>query len=165
MSASIVSYLKMLVTLGTLRHQLAVEYDLSENVRHFGRRLARQQGLALLDPRRSVDRLFAGVGQVQRALEFVEFAESLEPVILEATNTLFGFRRRMRNFRRRLVSLGFAVLVVGGSLYVVLAFRDETEQMLPSEMPYPLLHYGLVVVLVILVVGIIQNMRRMGGDD
>ena len=165
MSASIVAYLKMLVTLGTLRHQLAVEYDLSENVRHFGRRLARQQGLALMDPRRSMDRLFAGVGQVQRALEFVEFAESMEPVIVEATNTLFGFRRRMRTFRRRLVSLGFAVLIVGGFLYVVLAFRDETEQMLPREMPYPLLHYGLVVLLIILVVGIIQNMRRMGGDD
>ena len=93
--------------------------------------------MALLDPRRSIDRLFAGVGQVQRALEFVEFAESLEPVILEATNTLFGFRRRMRTFRRRLVSLGMAVLVVGGSLYVVLAFRNETEQMLPRELPYP----------------------------
>ncbi len=165
MSASIVSYLKMQVTLGSLRHQLAVEYDLSENVRHFGRRLARQQSLALLDPRRSVDRLFAGVGQVQRALEFVEFAESMEPVIVEATNTLFGFRRRMRTFRRRLVSLGFAVVVVGGFLYVVLAFRNETEQMLPPEMPYPLLHYGLVVLLVILVVGIVQNMRRMGDDD
>ena len=63
MSASIVGYLKMLVTLGTLRHSLAVDYDLQENVRRFVRRLARQQGLALLDPRRTFDRLYAGTGR------------------------------------------------------------------------------------------------------
>ena len=43
--AEIVGYLKMLVTLGALRHQLAVDYDLPDNVRRFVRRLARQQGL------------------------------------------------------------------------------------------------------------------------
>ncbi len=164
MSSSIVAYLKMQVTLGTLRHQLAAEYDLPENVRHFVRRLARQQGLALLDPRRSLDRLFAGVGQVQRALELVEFAESMQPVVLEATNTVFAFRGRMRSLKRRLVSLGVALVAVGGFLYVVLAFRDETQQMLPREVPYPLLHAGLLVLLVILVVGVIQSMRGMGDD-
>jgi predicted unusual protein kinase regulating ubiquinone biosynthesis (AarF/ABC1/UbiB family) len=164
MSASIVAYLKMLVTLGTLRHELAVEYDLPENVRHFVRRLARQQGLALLDPRRSLDRLFAGVGQVQRALELVEFAESMQPVVLEATNTVFAFRGRMRSLKRRLISLGLALVAVGGFLYVVLAFRDETQQMLPREVPYPLLHAGLLILLVILVVGVIQSMRGMGDD-
>src|SRR4249920_2950659 len=40
MSSSIVGYLKMLVTLGTLRHSLAVEYDLQDNVRRFVKRLA-----------------------------------------------------------------------------------------------------------------------------
>ena len=68
MSPSIVGYLKMLVTLGTLRHSLAVDYDLQENVRRFVRRLARQQGVALLDPRRTFDRLYAGTGRIQRAL-------------------------------------------------------------------------------------------------
>jgi len=164
MSASIVAYLKMLVTLGTLRHELAVEYDLPENVRHFVRRLARQQGLALLDPRRSLDRLFAGVGQVQRALELVEFAESMQPVVLEATNTVFAFRSRMRSLKRRLVSLGVALAAAGGFLYIVLAFRDETQQMLPREVPYPLLHAGLLVLVVVLVLGIIQSMRGMGDD-
>ena len=59
MSPSIVGWLKMLVTLGALRHQLAVNYDLAENVRRFVRRLARQQGLALADPRQALDRLYA----------------------------------------------------------------------------------------------------------
>jgi hypothetical protein len=165
MSSSIVAYLKMLVTLGTLRHQLAVEYDLPENVRHFVRRLARQQGMALLDPRRSLDRLFAGVGQVQRALELVEFAESMQPVILEATDTLFGFRRRLRNVRRRLVSLGIAVLLVGGILYFVLAYPDDTRQIIPRDMPYPFLHYGLLTILIVLIIVLVANMRSIGDDQ
>ena len=43
MSSSIVGYFKMLVTLGTLRHELAVAYDLPSMVRRFVRGLARQQ--------------------------------------------------------------------------------------------------------------------------
>ena len=103
MSASIVGYLKMLVTLGTLRHSLAVDYDLQENVQRFVKRLARQQGLALLDPRRTFDRLYAGTGRVQRALQFLEFIEAQEPVITEATTMLFGYRNRMRRFKARFI--------------------------------------------------------------
>ena len=113
MSASIVGYLKMLVTLGVLRHSLAVEYDLQENVRRFVKRLARQQGLALLDPRRTFDRLYAGTGRIQRTLEFLEFVEAQEPVITDVTNLLFGYRNRIRRIKSRLIGLGTAVLVVG----------------------------------------------------
>jgi predicted unusual protein kinase regulating ubiquinone biosynthesis (AarF/ABC1/UbiB family) len=165
MSPSIVAYLKMLVTLGTLRHELAVEYDLPANVRHFVRGLARQQGLAWLDPRRSLDRVLAGVSRIQRALEFVEFLEAQEPVIVEAQNSLFGFQRRIRNARRRLVSLGVSVLVVGAALYVVLADPEDTRRVLPSDMPYPFVHYGLLTLLVILIVVLIQHLRGLGGDD
>ena len=165
MSPSIVAYLKMLVTLGTLRHELAVDYDLPENVRHFVRRLARQQGMAWLDPRRSLDRVLAGVSRVQRALEFVEFLEAQEPVIVEAQNSLFGFQRRIRNARRRLVSLGVSVLLVGAALYLVLAFPDDTRRLIPRDMPYPVLHYGLLALLVVLVVVLIQHLRGLGGDD
>jgi len=165
MSPSIVSYLKMLVTLGTLRHELAVDYDLPENVRRFVRRLARQQGIQWLDPRRSLDRVLAGVSRVQRALEFVEFLEAQEPVIVEAQNSLFGFQRRIRNARRRLVSLGVAVLVVGGLLYFVLADPDTTKRIIPSDMPYPLLHYGLLTILIILVIVLVSNIRNMGDDQ
>src|SRR4029077_15471454 len=106
MSSSIVASLKMLVTLGTLRHELAVDYDLPENVRRFVRRLARQQGIAWLDPRRTLDRLYEGAGRVQRVIAFAEFLETQEPVILEAEASLFGLRRRMRTARRRAVTLG-----------------------------------------------------------
>ena len=164
LSPSIVAYLKMLVTLGTLRHQLAIEYDLQENVRQFVRRLARQQGLAWLDPRRSVDRLFAGAARVQRALEFMEFLEGQESFIVEAQSTLFGFRRRVRQVRRRLVSLGAGILLVGAALYVVLAYPSDTERMLPRDLPYPFVHYGLLGLLVILVIVLVSNMRGMGDD-
>jgi ubiquinone biosynthesis protein len=165
LSPSIVAYLKMLVTLGALRHRLAIEYDLQDNVRQFVRRLARQQGLAWLDPRRSVDRLFAGAARVQRALEFVEFLEGQEAFIVEAQSSLFGFRRRVRQIRRRLVSLGVSVLVVGAALYLVLAYPNDTERMLPRDVPYPLVHYGLLALLVMLIVVLVSSMRGMGDDN
>jgi ubiquinone biosynthesis protein len=165
LSSSIVGYLKMLVTLGTLRHQLAVEYDLPETVRKFVRRLARQQGLAWLDPRRTLDRLYAGTGRLQRALDFVEFLEAQEPVILEAEASLFGFRRRMQSARRGLIRLGMSVIVVGALLYLVLAFPDDTRRFLPTEMPYTWVHIGLLVLLVFLILTLIRYIRGLGRED
>jgi len=165
MSSSIVAYLKMLVTLGTLRHQLSVEYDLPANVRRFVRTFARQQGIAWLDPRRTLDRLYTGTGRLQRALEFVEFLEAQEPVIIEAQSSLFGFRRRIRNARRRLVSLAMSVFVVGALLYIVLAFPDDTRRMLPSEMPYTLVHVALLAALLFLIATLVRHVSGLGRDD
>jgi ubiquinone biosynthesis protein len=161
MSASIVAYLKMLVTLGTLRHQLAVDYDLPANVRGFVRKLARQQGMAWLDPRRTLDRLYAGAGRLQRAMEFVEFLEAQEPVILEATSSLFGFRRRIRNARRRLVSLGVSVVVVGGLLYAILAFPGDARRVVPREMPMTWVHVGLLALLIVLLLALVRHARSI----
>jgi hypothetical protein len=36
--------------------------------------------------------------------------------------------------------------------------------MLPRDLPYPLVHYGLLALLVILVVVLVSNMRGMGDD-
>ncbi len=165
LSPSIVSYLKMLVTLGTLRHQLAVEYDLPSNVRNFIRRLARQQSLSLLDPRRTFDRLYAASGRMQRALDFVDFLEAQQPVILEAEASLFGFRRKMQSARRGLIRLGLSVLVVGAALYVVLAYPDDTRRFLPEGMDYSWVHFGLLVVLVYLLLTLFRNVRGLGRED
>jgi hypothetical protein len=165
LSPSIVGYLKMLVTLGTLRHQLAVEYDLPANVRHFIRRRARQQSLELLDPRRTFDRLYTASGQMQRALGFLDFIESQQPVILEAEQSLFGFRRRMQSARRGLIRLGLSVLVVGAGLYMVLAFPDDTRRFLPREVDYTWVHVGLLVILVYLLLTLIRNVRGLGRED
>ena len=126
----------MLVTLGTLRHALSSEYDLQDNVRQFVRRLARQQGLAWARPAAHRRRLFAGASRIQRTLEFMEFIEGQEAFIVEAQSSLFGFRHRIRRIRRRLVSLGVAVLLVGGALYFVLAYPRETREMTPSDLPF-----------------------------
>jgi predicted unusual protein kinase regulating ubiquinone biosynthesis (AarF/ABC1/UbiB family) len=165
MSSSIVNYLKMLVTLGTLRFQLASEYDLQGTVRRFIRRLGRQQALALFDPRRSLDRLYEATGRVQRAMEFLEFLESQQPVISEATSSLFGFRQRVRNARRRLISLGASVLVVGAALYLVLAYPGEVRNALPREMPYSWVQLGLLAILIILLIGLIQYIRGLGREE
>jgi predicted unusual protein kinase regulating ubiquinone biosynthesis (AarF/ABC1/UbiB family) len=165
MSSSIVNYLKMLVTLGTLRFQLASEYDLQGTVRRFIRRLGRQQALDLFDPRRSLDRLYEATGRIQRGIEFLEFLESQQPVISEATSSLFGFRRRVRNARRRLISLGVSVLVVGALLYVVLAYPGEVRASLPREMPYSWVQLGLLAILIVLIVGLIQYIRGLGREE
>ncbi len=161
MSPSIVGWLKMLVTLGALRHQLAVNYDLAENVRRFVRRLARQQGLALADPRQALDRLYSGAGQVKRALDFLEFLEGQESTIVEATSSLLGIRSRLGNAKRTIIRLGTAVLVVGGALYLVLQFPDDTKRAMPIEGSYTWVNIALVVLLVILIGALINYVRRL----
>lgn len=165
MSPNIVSYLKMLVTLGALRHELAVEYDLPGTVRRFVRRLARQQALALVDPRLAMERMYAAGGQVQRALHFVDFLESQEPTILEAESLLFGFRRRMQSARRALVRLGAAVLAIGAVLYLVMAFPDDTRRVLPAGVEYSWVQVGLLATLVLLIVWIVNFVRGLGRLD
>ena len=164
-SPGIVAYLKMLVMLGTIRHELAIRYDLRATVRRFFTRYMRQRALALADPRLASERFYEASIRMRRALRFVEFIESQEPFLTEAQSTLLGFRRRMKAIRRRLVQLGLAVLVVGGLLYFVLREPDETRRMLPREVDYSWVHYGLLVVLLLLVVRIVFDMRRLNGDD
>ena len=132
-SPGIVAYLKMLVMLGTIRHELAISYDLRANVRRFFTRYMRQRALALADPRLASERFYEMSIRMRRALRFVEFIESQEPFLVEAQSTLLGFRRRMQAVRRGLVQLGVAVLVVGAVLYFVLREPDETRRMLPRE--------------------------------
>jgi hypothetical protein len=95
----------------------------------------------------------------------MEFLEGQEGFIVEAQSSLFGFRRRVRRIRRRLVSLGVGVLLVGGALYFVLADPDDTRRMLPSDLPYGVVHYGLLALLIILIVVLISNMRGMGDES
>ena len=164
-SPGIVAYLKMLVMLGTIRHELAINYDLRANVRRFFTRYMRQRALAIADPRLASERFYEASIRMRRALRFMEFIESQEPFITEAQGTLLGFRRRMRAVRRRLVQLGIAVLAIGAVLYFVLSEPDETRRMLPREVDYSWVHYGLLVVLLILIVRIVFDMRRIDGDD
>ena len=165
LAPSLVAYLKMLVTLGTLRHELATNYDLSKHVLRFFRKLVRQQGVAFLDPRLTVDRLYAGGVRVQRAMEFLEFLEAQEPVISEGTASLFGVRRRLRAARRRLVSLGTAVLVVGVALYFVLAFPGDVRSRLPAGIGYDVVHLGLLLLLVYLIVSLLRSIWRYSRSD
>ncbi len=164
LAQSVVAYLKMLVTIGALRHELATSYDLSRHVRRFFSRLMRQRAVAWFDPRLSLDHLYAARVRATRALEFLEFIEAQEPVILEAESTLFGFRRRMRSIKQSLIRLGVATVMIGVVLYVILANRTDTERALPRELPYPVLQIGLTVVLVLLVIAIVNRLRGLGEE-
>jgi predicted unusual protein kinase regulating ubiquinone biosynthesis (AarF/ABC1/UbiB family) len=161
LSPSIVPYLKMLVTLGTLRHELATGYDLAGQVRRFFTRQMRQQAVSWLDPRLAMSRVYAGTVRARRAVEFLEFLEGQQATILTATDTLFGFQRGIATARRRLIRLGIGALLVGGLLYVVLAYRRQTEEVLPPGMPYDGVQYGLLVLLVVIIVVAIVQLRRL----
>jgi ubiquinone biosynthesis protein len=165
LSPSIVPYLKMLVTLGTLRHELAMGYDLTIPVRRFFSRLMRRQATSWLDPRLAMDRVYSGAVRARRTLEFVDFLESQQATILLATNTFLGVRQTLATVRRRLVGLGISALVVGALLYVVLADRKDTEAMLPPEMPYDGVQYGLLIVLVVIIVVLIAQIRKLSRRD
>ena len=122
----------MLVTLGTLRHQLAVEYDLPDNVRHFVRRLARQQGIAWLDPRRTVDRLYAASGADAARARVRRVPRGPGAGHPRGRGVVVRVPPRIQSVRRGLVPLGVGVLVVGVVLYVVLAYPRRDPPVAPA---------------------------------
>jgi ubiquinone biosynthesis protein len=162
LSQSLLAYLKMLVTLGTLRHQLASEYDLAATVQRFFRRLTRQEAIAALDPRLMMGRAFDTSVRVGRAIEFVEFLEAQEPAITTAVDSLFGIRGRLRRARRRLISLGVGVLAAGVALYFVMADPDGTSRLLPAGVTYPMVHWGLVILVLVLIASLVLHLREFG---
>jgi predicted unusual protein kinase regulating ubiquinone biosynthesis (AarF/ABC1/UbiB family) len=164
MSPSIVAYLKMLVTLGALRHELVLDYDLSGHVRRFIRRRIRRQAAAWLDPRRVLDRAYAGTASLHRAMDFLEFIEAQQPVILAAEGSLFGFQRGIKSARRRLIRLGVSIVVVGAALYFLLAFPSDARRILPRELPYDWVHIGLLLIVVYLIIRLVQSVRSLDRD-
>ncbi len=165
LSPSLVAYLKMLVMLGTIRHELATDYDLARSVRRFFSRLIRQELVTWLDPRSAMDRVYAASVRLRRTLEFIEFVEAQEPFIMAAQGSLFGFQRRIHAVRARLVSLGVSAVVLGIALYLVLADPDGTRRFLPTGLPYPVVHYGLVVALVVILIALVLSVRGLSRED
>ena len=68
LSPSIVAYLKMLVMLGTIRHELAIDYDLRANVQRLLHALMRQRGDRSLDPRLAMERFYDVGVRVSRSM-------------------------------------------------------------------------------------------------
>ena len=60
-----------------------------------------------------------------------------------------------------MIALGGAALVVGAVLYVVLANPDGTRAVVPSQVPYTWVQYGLLFLLVLLILAIARQGRRL----
>ena len=60
---------------------------------------------------------------------------------------------------------GRAVLLVGGALYLVLQFPDDTKRAMPIEGSYPFVNAGLLVLLLILIAALINYVRGLGQND
>jgi ubiquinone biosynthesis protein len=162
MSASIVAYLKMLVALGALRHQLAADYDLPDTTRRFFAGLLRQRGEAWLDPRLAIARTYGVSYRIRRALEFVEFLEAQQPMLTRLIGGVSGVEHRLQTLRRRVIALGTGVLAVGAVLYFVLADPQDARRVAPPVIPFEWIHVVLLVILIVLIVTAVEHVRRFG---
>jgi ubiquinone biosynthesis protein len=160
LSSSIVAYLKMLMTLGTLRHQLAADYDLPDVARRFFGRLIQQKGEAWLDPRLAMGRIYGATFRIKRALEFVEFLEEQQPLLATLTGTFYGAQHGVQTLRRWAIALGVAILGVGAALYFVLADPTDARTMTPSQVPFEWVHPMLLAVLIVLILALLGVFRQ-----
>jgi predicted unusual protein kinase regulating ubiquinone biosynthesis (AarF/ABC1/UbiB family) len=161
LSPSIVAYLRMLMMLGTLRHQLVANYDLPEVARSFFGGLIRLQAESLLDPRLALRRAYGLAYKVERAIEFVEFFEEQQPVIAQLIGVYTGVSARLATLKRRAIGVGLAILVVGAMLYFVLIDPDDARNITPSFLSFDLVHIMLLGLLILLTLVLIDLMRRM----
>ena len=165
MSPSVVPYMRMLVALGALRHELASErYDLSTVVRRFFGGLVRGQVSQWFQPELMWGRIYDASYRLQRAMEFVEFIEAQQPVIAAASGTFLGVHGRLQAVGRRLMGLGAAALVVGVALYFVLSEPVATESALPREVPFPLVRGALLALGVILILVLMAHGRAISRE-
>jgi predicted unusual protein kinase regulating ubiquinone biosynthesis (AarF/ABC1/UbiB family) len=161
LSPSIVAFLKMLTTLGTVRHQLVADYDLPAVARRFFARLIQQSGESWLDPRLAMGRIYGATYRMKRTLDFLEFVEEQQPLLATLSGLAHGVTRSLTGLKRRAITLGVAVLAVGAALYVTLARPDVARQVTPREVPFDLVHPALLVILIGLIVALWDQVRRL----
>ncbi len=161
MSPSIVAYLKMLMTLGMVRHQLVADYDLPAVARRFFRRLIEQQGQAVLDPRLALGRVYGASYRFKRALEFVEFLEEQQPLLATLAGLAHGVPQSLARLKRQAIFLGSAALAVAAALYFVLAFPEEAQRLTPPGVSLGVVHPVLLITLLGLIALLVDRVSRL----
>jgi predicted unusual protein kinase regulating ubiquinone biosynthesis (AarF/ABC1/UbiB family) len=161
LAGEIVAYFRMLLMLGTLRHQLATDYDLPAVARQFFGKLFREQAKEWVDPRLAMGRVYEVTTRVNRAIEFVEYLEELQPLIVSVASTYFGFQNTLQTLRRRAIGIGVAIVLCGGLLYFILADPGTARTFAPNWVPFENIHFILLGLLVLLTLAFIQNARGL----
>jgi ubiquinone biosynthesis protein len=161
LAGEIVAFLRMLVMLGTLRHQLATDYDLAAVARQFFGKLLQRRAAEWVDPRLAMGRVYEVTTRVTRAVEFVEFLEQQQPLIASLAGSYFGVQRTLQTLRRRLILVGGAILLIGALLYFVLADPGTARQYAPSIIPFESMHLVLAAILILLTLVFVQNLRSL----
>ena len=165
LSSSIVPYLKMLVTLGALRHELATGYDLAAQVRRFFRLLVRQQAIRLLDPaaRRGTGLCRCRAGAQGDGLRGVPRGSAAE--YRRCHRSFLGFRTRARD-----PGAGWSASACRRSLSAPCCTsssptRRTHRRCCPTGSHTQGIHYGLLVLLVVIVVVLIAHVRGMSRPE
>jgi predicted unusual protein kinase regulating ubiquinone biosynthesis (AarF/ABC1/UbiB family) len=161
LSGEIVAFLRMLVMLGTLRHQLATDYDLPAVARQFFRKLLRRRAEEWADPRLAMGRLYEATTRVNRALEFVEFLEGQQVLIASLAGSYFGFQRGLVSIRNRAIGIGLALMLAGLALYFTLADPALARSLTPSGLPFEDVHLILIALMVLLTLAFVHNARSI----
>ncbi|HEY2595992.1 MAG TPA: AarF/ABC1/UbiB kinase family protein, partial [Chloroflexota bacterium] len=157
---SLVAFMKMHVTLGTLRRQLATDYDVPRLARRFFEQLILQQSATWLDPRLMPGRLYGASFRVKRALEFVEFLTEQQPLLTSVIGMYYGAQRGLHTLRRWAIRLGVAALLVGAALYFVLADPSDARVLAPPQIPFEWIHLVLLGILIVLILALMQIFHR-----
>jgi predicted unusual protein kinase regulating ubiquinone biosynthesis (AarF/ABC1/UbiB family) len=160
MSPSIVAYLKMLVTLGAIRYQLATDYDLAALARQFFGGLIRQRGQEWLDPRFAIGRIYGTSYRIQQAIGFVEYLEDQQPLLAGLIQSYYGVGHGLHTLYRRVVGLGTAAILVGAVLYFVLIDPKDASRFVPAGFPFELVHWALLALLIVIIAVLISHVRR-----
>ncbi|HYW90095.1 MAG TPA: AarF/UbiB family protein [Chloroflexota bacterium] len=159
LDAEIVAYLRMLLMLGALRHQLATDYDLPAVARQFFGKLLQRQVAEFVDPRLAMGRMYELTTRVNRAVEFVEYLEELRPLLASVAGNYFGFQRGLQSLYQRAIAIGLGIVLIGGLLYFSLADPNTARSLAPPFIPFEDIHLILLVLLVVLTLAFIHNAR------
>jgi predicted unusual protein kinase regulating ubiquinone biosynthesis (AarF/ABC1/UbiB family) len=164
LDGEIVAYLRMLLMLGTLRHQLATDYDLPAVARQFFGKLLQRQAAEWADPRLVMGRMYEVTTRVNRAIEFVEFLEELQPMIGSLVGSYFGVQRTLQTLKNRAIGIGLAIMLVGAMLYFVVADPGRAREAYayaPPIIPFESIHLVLIGLLVVLTLVFVHNARAL----
>jgi len=164
LDAEIVAYLRMLLMLGALRHQLATDYDLPAVARQFFGKLLQRQVAEFVDPRLAMGRMYELTTRVNRAVEFVEYLEEQQPLIASLAGSYFGVQHSLQTLKNRAIGIGLAILLVGALLYFVLAdpgTARDAYSLAPPLIPFESIHIILVGAIVVLTLMFLVNARGL----
>jgi hypothetical protein len=91
---------------------------------------------------------------------FVEYLEEQQPLLAGLIQSYYGVGHGLHTLYRRVVGLGTAAILVGAVLYFVLIDPRDASRFVPAGVPFEVVHWALLAVLIVIIVVLIGHVRR-----